>query len=128
MIKTLEPKWRDTKLYEKIRGDRDQVVQLDTQIQDAVQKGQLRFLRWRVHELLKLQPQREDMRRLLDVLPEGPELPKEFTNSIGMRFVRIQPGLFIMGSNEADAEKPPHTVEITQPFYHGQRISNVLTC
>ena len=101
---------------------------LDTQIQDAVQKGQLRFLRWRVHELLKLQPQREDMRRLLDVLPEGPELPKEFTNSIGMRFVRIQPGLFIMGSNEADAEKPPHTVEITQPFYHGQRISNVLTC
>ncbi len=119
LIETLELHWRDVKLYEKICGDRDQVKQLDAGIQDAVQKGRLRFLRGRVQELLKLQPKRDDMRRLLDVLPEEPDLPKKLSNSIGMRFVLIEPGEFTMGSNESDSEKPPHSVEIMQPFYFG---------
>lgn len=76
-------------------------------------------MRGRVQELLKLQPQRDDMRRLLEVLPDEPELAREFTNSRGMKFVLIQPGEFMMGSNEADNEKPPHMVELTQPFYLG---------
>lgn len=92
---------------------------MDAAIQNAVHKGQLFFLRSRVQELLKLQPKRDDMRRLLEVLPEEPELAREFTNSIGMKFVLIRPGEFMMGSNEADNEKPPHLVEITQPFYLG---------
>ncbi len=119
MLQEIEPQWRDAKLYEKICGYRDQVKQLDAGIQEAVQKGRLQFLRGRVQELLKLQPKRDDMRRLLDVLPDEPELAKEFTNSIGMRFVLIPPGEFTMGSNEEDDEKPPHMVRITRPFYLG---------
>ncbi len=42
------------------------------------------------------------------------------TNSIGMKFVLIPPGEFMMGSpagdNEAD-EQPQHKVKITKPFY-----------
>jgi len=70
------------------------------------------------------------------------EMPteKEFVNSIGMRFVRIEPGTFQMGQSgllpfeilpytggrgdRMDTlrpgdfdEKPVHTVEITKPFY-----------
>jgi uncharacterized protein (TIGR02996 family) len=54
------------------------------------------------------------------VLPCVPER----TNSLGMRFVLITPGTFLMGSpNEeeggADDERPVHEVEITRPFYLG---------
>jgi formylglycine-generating enzyme required for sulfatase activity len=100
-------------------GYRDKVMQLDATIQDAVLKGRLQFLRGPVQELLKLQPKREDMRRLLEVLPDEPELAGEFTNSIGMKFVLIQPGEFMMGSNSANNEQPSHMVQITQPFYLG---------
>ena len=61
------------------------------------------------------------------------ELPtgKNFTNSIGMKFVRIDPGKFVMGSDrqppasEAEwkerewDEAPAHKVTITSPFYFG---------
>ena len=44
---------------------------------------------------------------------------KEFTNSIGMKFVRIETGSFQMGSSEGGNfdEKPVHEVTITKPFY-----------
>jgi len=44
---------------------------------------------------------------------------KEFTNSIGITFVRIEPGSFTMGSpgyGDWD-ERPTHKVNITKPFY-----------
>ena len=68
----------------------------------------------------------------------------EFRNSIGMKFRVIPPGRFLMGSTEdetltyqqelgepdvvnnygferrIDAEKPQHTVELTQPVYFGE--------
>ncbi len=51
----------------------------------------------------------------------GPPL-KTWTNSLGMKFVRIEPGKFIMGSNEGPVnEQPPHLVEITRPFSFGDR-------
>jgi len=48
-----------------------------------------------------------------------------WTNSIGMAFVRIPAGTFVMGSPEADTkakawEKPAHQVTISQPFYLGK--------
>ena len=44
-----------------------------------------------------------------------------YTNSIGMEFVLIKPGTFLMGSEKgSDDEKPVHEVEITQPFYMGK--------
>jgi formylglycine-generating enzyme required for sulfatase activity len=47
---------------------------------------------------------------------------REFTNTLGMKLVRIESGTFRMGSPESDKEtfgneKPQHEVEITRPFY-----------
>jgi formylglycine-generating enzyme required for sulfatase activity len=72
------------------------------------------------------------------------EMPtdKEFSNSIGMKFVRVEPGTFQMGQLETPLpseilplfrgrgrfdnlregdfdEKPVHTVQISRPFYIG---------
>jgi len=49
---------------------------------------------------------------------------KEQTNSIGMRFVLIPAGEFMMGSPDSDSEaeadeRPQHRVRITKPFYLG---------
>jgi len=60
---------------------------------------------------------------------------KEYTNSIGMRFVRIEPGSFLMGVGKTPLpmevagrkhrlegdfdERPVHKVTITRPFYMG---------
>ena len=56
---------------------------------------------------------------------------KEFTNSLGMKFLRIEPGEFTMGAGEGpprskeewlerdEDEAPAHKVKITQPFYLG---------
>jgi formylglycine-generating enzyme required for sulfatase activity len=50
---------------------------------------------------------------------------KTWTNSIGMAFVHIPAGTFMMGSPDADPdakdwEKPAHRVTISQPFYLGK--------
>ena len=56
---------------------------------------------------------------------DGPsESQGTWTNTIGMRLVLIQPGEFMMGSPDSDAdaqenEKPQHRVRITKPFYLG---------
>ncbi len=48
----------------------------------------------------------------------GGEMPETFTNSIGMKFVRIEPGNFMMGQEDGDRdERPVHKVNITKPFY-----------
>ncbi|MHC4645914.1 MAG: SUMF1/EgtB/PvdO family nonheme iron enzyme [Planctomycetota bacterium] len=67
----------------------------------------------------------------------GPPAETEFTNSVGIKLVRIEPGTFQMGQldrplpaeviipgldfmREGDFdEKPVHTVTITRPFYMG---------
>jgi formylglycine-generating enzyme required for sulfatase activity len=46
---------------------------------------------------------------------------KTWANSLGMKFVRIEPGKFIMGSTENADEKPYHLVEIARPFSLGDR-------
>jgi formylglycine-generating enzyme required for sulfatase activity len=51
-------------------------------------------------------------------------VPKEITNSIGMRLVLIPSGEFLMGSPASDKdagqnEKPQHRVRITRSFYLG---------
>jgi formylglycine-generating enzyme required for sulfatase activity len=51
---------------------------------------------------------------------------KTFTNSIGMEFVLIPAGTFMMGSDNSfskittDEEKPAHQVTISKPFYLGK--------
>lgn len=53
-------------------------------------------------------------------------LPKEFTNSIGMKLVLVPRGKFLMGvgkgqrgESKEDSLGPQHEVEITRPFYMG---------
>jgi formylglycine-generating enzyme required for sulfatase activity len=59
--------------------------------------------------------------------PEASEtkLEKTFTNSIGMEFILIPAGEFLMGAVPQDkeapsVEKPQHKVRITKPFYLGK--------
>jgi hypothetical protein len=52
-------------------------------------------------------------------------LEPSFTNSIGMEFVLIPAGTFMMGSPDSDKEassdeRPAHRVTISQPFYLGK--------
>ncbi|MBI4750942.1 MAG: formylglycine-generating enzyme family protein [Acidobacteria bacterium] len=56
---------------------------------------------------------------------ELPPLPPTFTNSIGMEFVLIPAGSFLMGSPETEAERylderPQHKVTFSKPFYLGK--------
>ena len=47
-------------------------------------------------------------------MPSGPS----HVNSLGMRLMRIEPGSFLMGSEEGDFdERPVHKVTISKPFY-----------
>src|ERR1700690_1553290 len=52
---------------------------------------------------------------------KGP--PKNFTNSIGMKFVWIPPGNFMMGSPKSEAKRGDdeiqHKVTLTKGFYMG---------
>ncbi len=51
----------------------------------------------------------------------SPVLPPTFRNTIGMEFVLIPAGEFLMGlENGADHEKPVHRVQISKPFYLGK--------
>jgi formylglycine-generating enzyme required for sulfatase activity len=60
----------------------------------------------------------------LEELRERERIPKEVTNSVGMRFRLIPAGEFTMGAvaqdrGAGDDEKPRHFVKITRPFYLG---------
>ena len=50
--------------------------------------------------------------------------PREFTNSVGMKFVLIPAGKFMMGSpdgeEDRDDDEQQHRVQITKPYYLGQ--------
>lgn len=55
---------------------------------------------------------------------EEPKL-ETYTNSIGMEFIQIPAGEFLMGCSEentncSDSTKPVHKVKITKPFYMGK--------
>jgi formylglycine-generating enzyme required for sulfatase activity len=68
------------------------------------------------------------LRPVASIEPSGPEDrsgekdPGILINSIGMKLKRIEPGEFLMGSDEGSTdEAPPHRVAVTQPFYLGVR-------
>lgn len=52
-------------------------------------------------------------------LPPPTVAAAAFTNSIGMQFVRIEPGEFAMGSDEHANAEPNHLVRITKAFHIG---------
>jgi formylglycine-generating enzyme required for sulfatase activity len=72
------------------------------------------------------------------IVPKIESNPREFTNSIGMKFAMIEPGKFLMGASAADEnldvstaaepidqqkyfkrERPMHPVTFTKPVYFG---------
>jgi formylglycine-generating enzyme required for sulfatase activity len=88
--------------------------------------------------------EKEDFSRSMIVAPPAPtivvpQLAPSFTNSLGMEFVLVPAGKFVMGSTEADErrwnkflskyrqkakamrrERPAHEVTIAMPFYIGK--------
>ena len=56
-------------------------------------------------------------------LPDEKNPPKHFTNSIGMKFVWIPPGIFLMGSPEEEKERrdheTQHKVTLSKGFFMG---------
>jgi len=63
----------------------------------------------------------EDKRPIIEVVSPKIEQPKQFTNSIGMEFVWIPPGEFMMGSPEDEPgrndDETLHRVKLTRGFY-----------
>src|SRR5580693_974434 len=62
---------------------------------------------------------------LLIVLPVLAQSPNPTKNAVGMEFVRIAPGEFMMGCSTGDSEcqadeKPVHRVQITKAFEIGK--------
>ena len=52
--------------------------------------------------------------------PEPAPEPDRYVNSVGMAFISIPAGEFLMGSADGDAdERPVHRVRISHPFYLG---------
>jgi formylglycine-generating enzyme required for sulfatase activity len=120
VLENVPQQLRDAALYARLVSRRDEVDQLEQTIHKAIEAGRFVGLRLSVERLLKLTPNRSDMRQLLEALPP---LPREIVNSIGMKLVLISPGRFLMGSppDEADRQENEHQheVEITRPFYMG---------
>jgi formylglycine-generating enzyme required for sulfatase activity len=87
----------------------------DIKKEKEAQKERVRIENDRKAELEK-KKQEEEKRK---------EIPKTFTNSIGMEFVLIPAGEYMMGASPddmdaSDNEKPAHKVKITKPFYMGK--------
>ena len=131
---------RDMDLFKATIEKRDRVSDLDAVISKAVKEMHLDGLRQQVKELLDLQPQRDDLERLLEHLPKEPVRPKEpaqlvapfdanvakagqqewsahlgldmeTSNSIGMKFKLIPPGEFLMGSPESEKERNGNEIQ-----------------
>jgi formylglycine-generating enzyme required for sulfatase activity len=67
-------------------------------------------------------PKRAPPRGKTDPIRARPS--REWTNTIGMKFVRIEPGEFVMGSPRSDflasaPEKPQHRVQLSKALYLG---------
>jgi formylglycine-generating enzyme required for sulfatase activity len=57
----------------------------------------------------------------VEVYSPQPMAPQTLRNSLGMEFLRIEAGMFLMGSNDGNSdEKPVHMVHISRPFYLGK--------
>jgi serine/threonine protein kinase len=72
---------RDAALWVALCQRRDRVEQLDRHIRTAVQNGRFARLRPHVEELLQLAPQRDDLRRLLGVLPADTPLERQMARN-----------------------------------------------
>src|SRR5262249_46180776 len=122
LLEGLPAPFRDNGLLDIYCERRDRVEQLRHEISAASKACRFAGLRDRIDELLLLTPRDQAMRRLRDVVPWQPGA--KVINTVGMRLVLIEPGVFSMGSPASEfgrqpAEGPVHEVEITSRFYLG---------
>ena len=115
---------RDASFFDLVHRALGQIDQLGREIEDAVRANRFAGLRARVGSLLELQPQRADLRRLLEALVTEADLPPLLTNSVGMKLALIPAGTFTMGSPEHEQDRsvhegPEHPVTLRKPFYMG---------
>jgi len=88
---------------------------------------------WRVaakalDDLLRLEPDNEEAQALKEQIGDlyGPKVGDVFTNSIGMKFMYIPPGDFMMGTSDddkirsSDMEGPQHNIRIAKGFHLGK--------
>jgi geranylgeranyl transferase type-2 subunit beta len=63
----------------------------------------------------------DDARRYQESYAKSAGLPVEWTNDLGMKFVLIPPGSFLMGSDDKEPgrkrDETQHAVTLTKPFY-----------
>ena len=71
-------------------------------------------------EVLRLDPNNSEARGLRQQL-QALLTPKEFVNSLGMKLVHIEAGIFLMGSppteQERSGDETQHRVTLTKPFF-----------
>jgi formylglycine-generating enzyme required for sulfatase activity len=103
---------------------------LDEEVRQAVRESRVVGLRRKVAALLELQPRRDDLRRLLERLPE-PRPGEVIPGSLGMGFAWCPPGTFLMGSPRGSfwmgrggeegrgVDETQHQVTLTKGFYLG---------
>ncbi|MCB1190782.1 MAG: SUMF1/EgtB/PvdO family nonheme iron enzyme [Leptospiraceae bacterium] len=83
----------------------------------------LKSLKILKNKIINLDKKKEEIQpKTQKIWVKGKEisLKEEFINTIGMEFVLIYPGEYLMGDNIGDGNKdelPVHTVKITKPFY-----------
>ncbi len=70
-------------------------------------------------------PEKAHPEKVQDSLDSPLNLPESFTNSLGMEFVLVPAGEFLMGSPETEAgrqpdESPIHSLRLDKPFYLGK--------
>ena len=116
---------------EKLSGI-PELVAIRRQMLEANSVWELREALYSIEKFLERHPNYPEARLLKDQLNKAirHELPAlalsreeapTTTNSIGMEFVLIPAGTFMMGSTEGiDDERPVHHVQISQPFYLGK--------
>ncbi len=124
-LETVPEQARDSALYLLLCSRRDRSARLETEIRQALQAGRTAGLRSRVEALLELQPNREDLRRLLGVLAPCPSPGEVLTASHEMRFVWIPAGSFVMGSPLDEPcrseDERQHRVFLSRGFWLGSQ-------
>ena len=97
---------RDAKLLETARQWRDRAALLDKTVREMVTAARTHGLREAATELLQFWPHRDELRRLLESLPNAPP-QKQIVNSIGMKLALIPAGTFLMGSPDSELGRCP---------------------
>ncbi len=116
----------DVEVVVKQGGKQIEIIDLKTKNKIELKGGEYEFQLAKEGTGLRLSTDRLTLMRgdkKMVKIRRAEGLPKEITNSIGMKLVLIPAGKFVMGSPASEANRQPdeeqHQVEITKPFYMG---------